>query len=136
MKIIKVLLSSRPKLLSEVIRNMIEHQADMQVVGEVLVKKAVILLLSAALLFTMITGCAWSNKAKGGAIGAGAGGVAGGVIGNQLGNTALGAIIGAAVGGTAGVLIGNEMDKRAEEMRAGYAGSKDRARRRRNQDHI
>ena len=36
MKIIKVLLSSRPKLLSEVIRNLIEHQADMEVVGEVL----------------------------------------------------------------------------------------------------
>ena len=36
MKIIKVLLSSRPKLLSEVIRNMIENQPDMKVVGEVL----------------------------------------------------------------------------------------------------
>jgi DNA-binding NarL/FixJ family response regulator len=36
MKKIKVLLSSRPKLLSEVIRNMIEHQPDMEVVGEVL----------------------------------------------------------------------------------------------------
>lgn len=35
-KIIKILLSSRPKLLSEVIRNLIEHQQDMQVVGEVL----------------------------------------------------------------------------------------------------
>jgi hypothetical protein len=35
-KIIRVLLSSRPKLLSEVIRNLIEHQPDMQVVGEVL----------------------------------------------------------------------------------------------------
>ena len=33
---IKVLLSSRPKLLSEVIRNMIEHQPDMAVVGEVI----------------------------------------------------------------------------------------------------
>jgi outer membrane protein OmpA-like peptidoglycan-associated protein len=81
-------------------------------------KKAVILLLSGALLLTIINGCAWSNKAKGGAIGAGAGGVVGGVIGHAAGNTALGAIIGAAVGGTAGVLIGNEMDKRAAEMRA------------------
>jgi DNA-binding NarL/FixJ family response regulator len=36
MKKIKVLLSSRPKLLSEVIRNIIEHQPDMEVVGEVL----------------------------------------------------------------------------------------------------
>jgi chemotaxis response regulator CheB len=36
MKKIKILLSSRPKLLSEVIRNMIEHQPDMIVVGEVI----------------------------------------------------------------------------------------------------
>jgi DNA-binding NarL/FixJ family response regulator len=36
MKVIKVLLSSRPKLLSEVIQNLIERQPDMQVVGEVL----------------------------------------------------------------------------------------------------
>jgi len=88
------------------------------------VKKAVILLLSGALLLTIIEGCAWSNKAKGGAIGAGAGGVVGGVIGHAAGNTALGAIIGAAVGGTAGVLIGNEMDKRAAEMRADLQGAR------------
>ena len=36
MEKIKVLLSSRPKLLSEVIRYLIEHQPDMEVVGEVL----------------------------------------------------------------------------------------------------
>jgi outer membrane protein OmpA-like peptidoglycan-associated protein len=87
-------------------------------------KKLVGMLLSAALLFTIVMGCAWSNKAKGGAIGAGAGGVAGGVIGKQLGNTALGAIIGAAVGGTAGVVIGNEMDKRAKEMQQDMQGAK------------
>jgi outer membrane protein OmpA-like peptidoglycan-associated protein len=87
-------------------------------------KKTVILLLSGALLLTIINGCAWSNKAKGGAIGAGAGGVVGGVIGHAAGNTALGAIIGAAVGGTAGVIIGNEMDKRAAEMRADLEGAR------------
>ena len=87
-------------------------------------KKVVVMLLSSALLFTMVMGCAWSNKAKGGAIGAGAGGVAGAVIGKQLGNTALGAIIGAAVGGTAGVVIGNEMDKRAKEMQQDMQGAK------------
>jgi outer membrane protein OmpA-like peptidoglycan-associated protein len=87
-------------------------------------KKLVGMLLSAALLSTIVMGCAWSNKAKGGAIGAGAGGVAGGVIGKQLGNTALGAIIGAAVGGTAGVVIGNEMDKRAKEMQQDMQGAK------------
>ena len=36
MKKIKILLSSRPKLLSEVIRNLIEQQPDMEVVGEVI----------------------------------------------------------------------------------------------------
>ncbi|MGB2697514.1 MAG: OmpA family protein [Candidatus Zixiibacteriota bacterium] len=87
-------------------------------------KKAVILLLSGALLLTIINGCAWSNKAKGGAIGAGAGAAVGGVIGHAAGNTAVGAIIGAAVGGTAGVLIGNEMDKRAAEMRADMQGAR------------
>jgi len=87
-------------------------------------KKVVILLLSAALLLGISMGCAWSNKAKGGAIGAGAGGAAGAVIGHAAGNTALGAIIGAAVGGTAGVLIGNEMDKRAEEMKQDMQGAK------------
>ncbi len=87
-------------------------------------RKVVILLLSAALLLSISMGCAWSNKAKGGAIGAGAGGAAGAVIGHAAGNTALGAIIGAAVGGTAGVLIGNEMDKRAEEMKQDMQGAK------------
>ena len=79
-------------------------------------KLAVVLLSSLSLLLAS-TGCGWSNKAKGGAIGAGAGGVAGSLIGRANGNTALGAIIGAAVGGSAGVLIGNHMDKQAEEMR-------------------
>ncbi len=36
MKKIKLLVSSRPKLLSEVIRNLINSQLDMEVVGEVL----------------------------------------------------------------------------------------------------
>jgi len=80
-------------------------------------RNLVVVLSSLVLLFTTFTGCGWSNKAKGGAIGAGVGGVAGGVIGRAQGNTALGAIIGAAVGGTAGVLIGRHMDQQAEEMR-------------------
>ena len=33
---IKILLSSRPKLLSEVIRNLIESQLDMEIIGEVI----------------------------------------------------------------------------------------------------
>lgn len=70
-----------------------------------------------------ITGCAASNTAKGGAIGAGAGGVIGGIIGKQTGNTAVGAIVGAAVGGTAGTLIGRHMDKQAAEMKAKVDGA-------------
>jgi DNA-binding NarL/FixJ family response regulator len=35
MKIIKILISSRPKLLSDVIRNLVEHQSDMEITGEV-----------------------------------------------------------------------------------------------------
>jgi outer membrane protein OmpA-like peptidoglycan-associated protein len=87
-------------------------------------KRAIILVLSTSLFFTIILGCAWSSAARGGTIGAGAGGVAGGIIGNQYGNTALGAIIGAAVGGTTGYLIGNEMDKRAEEISKDMQGAK------------
>jgi two-component system response regulator DevR len=33
---IRIILASRPKILSDVIRSMIEHQPDMEVVGEVL----------------------------------------------------------------------------------------------------
>jgi outer membrane protein OmpA-like peptidoglycan-associated protein len=80
-------------------------------------KKIIILVLSMALLSATFIGCGLSNKAKGGAIGAGAGTVAGGLIGRAAGNTALGAIIGAAVGGSAGVIIGHHMDKQADEMR-------------------
>ena len=87
-------------------------------------KKVIIMLFSAALLLTLVMGCAWSNKAKGGAIGAGAGGAAGAIIGKQLGNTAVGAIIGAAVGGTTGYIIGNEMDKRAAEMKQDMQGAR------------
>jgi DNA-binding NarL/FixJ family response regulator len=36
MQKIKVLLASRPKMLSDVIRNMLERQPDMEVIGEVL----------------------------------------------------------------------------------------------------
>ena len=86
--------------------------------------KAIIQLLSAALLVAASAGCSWNNTAKGGAIGAGAGGAAGAVIGHQSGNTAVGAIIGAAVGGATGAIIGNEMDKRATEIRADLDGAR------------
>lgn len=86
--------------------------------------KALIVVLSSIALLCVGTGCGWSNKAKGGAIGAGVGGVAGGMIGKNNGNTALGAIIGAAVGGTAGALIGARMDRQAEEMRRDLKNAK------------
>jgi DNA-binding NarL/FixJ family response regulator len=40
---IKVLLASRPKMLSDVVRNMLERQPDMEVVGEVLDPVALLL---------------------------------------------------------------------------------------------
>jgi DNA-binding NarL/FixJ family response regulator len=36
MKKIKIILASRPKMVSDVIKNMIKHQPDMEVVGEVI----------------------------------------------------------------------------------------------------
>jgi outer membrane protein OmpA-like peptidoglycan-associated protein len=67
--------------------------------------------------------CGWSNKAKGGLIGAGTGAVAGGVVGNQTGSTARGAIIGAIVGGSAGVVIGHQMDQQAKSLRLNIPGA-------------
>jgi outer membrane protein OmpA-like peptidoglycan-associated protein len=69
------------------------------------------------------TACAWSNKAKGGLIGATAGAAAGGVVGNQTGSTARGAIIGAIVGGAAGVVIGHQMDQQAKTLSANIPGA-------------
>jgi outer membrane protein OmpA-like peptidoglycan-associated protein len=64
------------------------------------------------------SGCAWSNKAQGAVIGAGAGGAAGAAVGNATGSTVRGAIIGAAIGGTAGAVIGHQMDQQAGELAA------------------
>ena len=36
MRKIKIILASRPKMISDVIRNIIEHQLDMTIVGEVI----------------------------------------------------------------------------------------------------
>jgi outer membrane protein OmpA-like peptidoglycan-associated protein len=83
-------------------------------------------LLSLAVLATLLllaTGCAWSNKAQGAVIGAGAGGAAGAVVGNATGSTVRGAIIGAAVGGTAGAVIGHQMDQHARELEYALPGA-------------
>lgn len=88
-------------------------------------KRLSVLIMTLGLsLSIVLTGCNWSNTAKGGAIGAAAGAGAGALIGKAAGNTAVGAIIGAAVGGTAGALIGRHMDKQAEEMRRDLKGVK------------
>ncbi len=69
-----------------------------------------------AIVLMLASGCAWSSKAKGAVIGAGAGGAAGAVVGNNTGSTVRGAIIGAVVGGTAGAVIGHQMDQHAKEL--------------------
>ncbi len=69
------------------------------------------------------TACAWSNKAKGTAVGATAGAAAGAVVGKQTGSTARGAIIGAVVGGAAGAIIGNRMDQQAKELEVAIPGA-------------
>lgn len=79
---------------------------------------AVLLMLTLA-----FTSCAWSNKVKGGAIGAAGGAVAGGVIGNQTGSTVRGAIIGAVVGGAAGAIIGHQMDQQSKELEIAIPGA-------------
>lgn len=82
-------------------------------------------LLVVVLTASLTTGCSsWSDKAKGGVVGAAAGGAVGAVIGKQSGNTAVGAIIGAAVGGAAGVWIGSYMDRQADEMKRDIQGAK------------
>jgi outer membrane protein OmpA-like peptidoglycan-associated protein len=79
-----------------------------------------VLLLSLALTSTA---CAWSNKAKGTAVGATAGAAAGAVVGKQAGSTARGAIIGAVVGGAAGAIIGRRMDQQAKELEVAIPGA-------------
>jgi outer membrane protein OmpA-like peptidoglycan-associated protein len=79
---------------------------------------AVLMLLTLA-----STSCAWSNKVKGGAIGAAGGAAVGGVVGNQTGSTARGAIIGAVVGGAAGAIIGHQMDQQSKELELAIPGA-------------
>ncbi len=78
------------------------------------------LLVSLALAFT---GCGWSSKSKGTAVGTTAGAAAGAVVGKQAGSTARGAIIGAVVGGAAGAIIGNRMDQQARELEIAIPGA-------------
>lgn len=81
--------------------------------------KTLIVALSACVI---LTGCNWSNMAKGGVIGGAAGGAAGTGVGALIGylaggshgaklGAAIGAGVGVAGGTTAGLLIGKKMDK-------------------------
>lgn len=81
---------------------------------------AATVLVTAALA---VSSCAWSNKAKGAAIGGAAGATIGGVVGNQTGSTARGAIIGAVIGGAAGAIIGHQMDQQVEELAVAIPGA-------------
>jgi outer membrane protein OmpA-like peptidoglycan-associated protein len=84
--------------------------------GGLALKRFSVGLAIGAVILMLASGCAWSNKAKGAVIGAGAGGAAGAVVGNATGSTVRGAIIGAVVGGTAGAVIGHQMDQHAKEL--------------------
>ena len=77
--------------------------------------KSICVALCAALV---LSGCNWSNTAKGTAIGAGGGAALGAIVGALAGNTAIGAVIGTAVGAGAGAIIGKKMDKAKKEAEA------------------
>jgi outer membrane protein OmpA-like peptidoglycan-associated protein len=83
------------------------------------------LLIAAASVAVIASGCKNMNKSqKGAAIGTAGGAAMGAVIGKAAGNTALGAIIGATVGGVTGAVIGRKMDKQAEEIKKEVPGAK------------
>ncbi|MGB5319240.1 OmpA family protein [Eudoraea sp.] len=79
-------------------------------------KRITSILLIAAMMMVVNTGCNAiknSNKTQRGAAVGGAGGaLVGGLIAGNIG----GALIGAAIGGVAGGLIGNKMDKQAKKI--------------------
>lgn len=69
-------------------------------------------------LLVILSGCGFSNTAKGGVIGGGSGAAVGALAGYLIGGSnhhgkgaAIGAAVGTAVGATAGILIGKKMDK-------------------------
>ena len=85
---------------------------------EAIMRRVLVLMLTAVLVFGLF-GCASMSKRDAGIlIGAAGGAAAGAAIGNASGNPAVGAILGAVVGGAAGGIIGNYMDDQAAEMEA------------------
>ncbi|MCK4511229.1 glycine zipper 2TM domain-containing protein, partial [bacterium] len=86
-------------------------------------RKALVLMLSAVLVFGLFGCAAMTRQDAGILIGAAGGAALGAVIGNASGNPEVGAILGAVVGGTAGGIIGNYMDDQAAEMEADLEGA-------------
>jgi|RhiMethySRZTD1v2_1073278.scaffolds.fasta_scaffold07014_7 outer membrane protein OmpA-like peptidoglycan-associated protein len=86
-------------------------------------RSRVVVVVVAALLVTIVPGCAWwgerSGTTKGAVYGTGAGAAAGAAIGAALGGGEgawKGAAVGAAVGALGGGLIGNYMDRQKRDM--------------------
>ncbi|MBN2564711.1 MAG: OmpA family protein, partial [Candidatus Eisenbacteria bacterium] len=87
-------------------------------------KRTLVAILVAALVFGLVGCASMSRKDVGMIIGAAGGAAVGAAIGDKAGNTAAGAIVGAVVGGTAGAVIGNYMDNQAAEMERDLEGAK------------
>ena len=79
---------------------------------ELVMKKAIISIVSVALATILMNGCVTSNTAGGAITGAAIGGLAGAAVGNHRD-----AMIGAAGGAVAGAMIGKEEDDREREVR-------------------
>lgn len=82
-------------------------------------KKIVLALLAAGLVFGCSSTSSNKKLAIGAGVGAAAGGVTGAVIGHQSGRGWEGAAIGAAVGGVGGAVVGHQLDKKDDADRAG-----------------
>ncbi len=96
---------------------------DADVKKEVIMRRVLILMLTAVLVFGLFGCASMTSRDTGILIGAAGGALAGAAIGNASGNPAVGAILGAVVGGAAGGIIGNYMDEQAAEMEADLEGA-------------
>jgi outer membrane protein OmpA-like peptidoglycan-associated protein len=100
-----------------------EAARDADVKKEVIMRRVLVLMLTAVLVFGLFGCASMTRRDTGILIGAAGGALAGAAIGNASGNPAVGAILGAVVGGAAGGIIGNYMDDQAAEMEADLEGA-------------
>ena len=100
-----------------------EPARDADVKREVIMRRVLVLMLTAVLVFGLFGCASMTRRDTGILIGAAGGALAGAAIGNASGNPAVGAILGAVVGGAAGGIIGNYMDDQAAEMEADLEGA-------------